>query len=267
MGIFDGILLCTDLDGTFLHEARASEENCRAIKYFQDNGGYFTVATGRSPVFVREFENYSPNAPLIVSNGTQICDHISGNTLRYFDMPEYTSEVLDELAALGMLKDVFLYDLHDGGTQIPLSDHRHWNVKMDTSPGEWFSHVPRPWVKMLLQQGTQEENAALKEYIDTRCPGMFETDRSYSIGLELHAPGSGKGPCVDILRRMLPDIRLVVGAGDYENDISLLEHADIGYAVDNALDCVKAAADRVTVPCTEHAIARIIADIKKEYGR
>jgi len=72
---------------------------------------------------------------------------------------------------------------------------------------------------------------------------------------------------VDILRRMLPDIRLVVGAGDYENDISLLEHADIGYAVDNALDCVKAAADRVTVPCTEHAIARIIADIKKEYGR
>ena len=266
MGIFDGILICTDLDGTFLHNAKASEENCSAIKYFQENGGYFTVATGRSYRFVNEFKNYRPNAPLIVSNGTLICDDKDNRILKVLQMPEYTAAVLDELAKTEYLKDVFLYDLFDGGTETPIKEHRHWNASTGVTPGEWFSAIPRPWVKVLLEQRTPELNAALKEYIDKTWPGMFETNRSYSIGLELHAPGSGKGPCVDIMREMLPDIRLVVGAGDYENDISLLRHADIGYAVANALPEVRAAADRITVDCREHAIARIIKDIEEEYG-
>jgi len=266
MGKFDGILLCTDLDGTFLNEAKASAENCEAIRYFQDNGGLFTVATGRAPVFVRNFENYTPNAPLIVSNGTQICDHVTGKTIRYLQMPEYTTDIIDELYNAGLLTDVFVYDLHDGGTHIKTDDHRAWNSETGTTPGKWLSKVPRPWVKILLQQATPEKNSALKEYIENRWPGMFETDRSYSVGLELHAPGSGKGACIDILREMLPEIRLVVGAGDYENDISLIKHADIGYAVGNALEEVRAAADRVTVDCTQHAIARIIEDIEREFS-
>lgn len=266
MGKFDGMIICTDLDGTFLHEAKASEENCAAIRYFQENGGLFTVATGRSPVFVRDFENYKPNAPLIVSNGTQICDHISGKTLEFLPMPDYSSEVIDELYSKGLLNDVFLYDLHDGGTHMTTSDFRAWNGSTGMSPGKWFENVPFPWVKMLLQQRTPEENAKLKEYVDSNYPGMFETDRSYAYGLELHAPGSGKGACVNILRKMIPEIRLVIGAGDYENDITLISCADIGYAVENALPSVKAAADRITVACTEHAIAKIIDDIEKEYA-
>ena len=266
MGKFDGIIICTDLDNTFLYNAKASDESCRAIRYFQDNGGLFTVATGRGADFVRNFDNYKPNAPLIVSNGTQICDHVTSKTIEYLPMPDYTTDVIEELYDADLLRDVFLYDLHDGGTHIDTSDFRSWNPGIGKRPGEWFANVPGPWVKMLLQQDNAEKNIELKEYIDRTWPGMFETDRSYGRGLELHAPGSGKGACVDILRRILPGIRLVVGAGDYENDISLLKCADIGYAVANALPCVKEAADRITVDCTEHAIAHIIKDIEREYA-
>ncbi len=267
MGIFDGILICTDLDGTFLHNAKASEENCRAIKYFQDNGGYFTVATGRSPGFVREFENYKPNAPLIVSNGTQICDHITGENLKIFPMPEQTIEIINILAAEGKLKDVFIHDTDGGGTHLTTADRRRWNATTGMTPGEWFAPVPKPWIKALLEQRSPEENEALQDYINERWPNMFETDRSYTLGLELHAPGSGKGPCADVIKTMLPNIRLVVGVGDYENDISLLKHADIGYAVENALPNVKTAADRITVDVRKHAIAQIIHELEKEYGR
>jgi len=265
MGKFDGILICTDLDATFLHQAKASEENCKAIKYFQENGGYFTVCTGRSHKFVRDFDNYKPNAPLIVSNGTLICHHETGVILDYIEMPEETARVIDEIAASPLSDKIFLYDLADGGTHMTAADMRRWDITMAEKPSERFGKVPGPWLKMLLQQKTPEDNAEMQRLIHRKWPGMFATSRSYSIGLELHSPDGGKGACVDRLRRLMPDIKLVVGAGDYENDISLVQHADIGYAVANALPEVKAAADRITVECTQHAIAQIISDIEREF--
>lgn len=265
MGKFDGILICTDLDGTFLHEAKASEENCRAIKYFQDNGGLFTVCTGRSHRFVREFENYRPNAPLIVSNGTMIVHHVTGKVMDSIEMPAYAAEMADEIADLPQSDIIFLYDMADGGTHMDASDARRWDRTMDVKPSERFAGVEKPWLKMLLQQRNGEETHELEAYIRNKWPGRISTSRSYELGLELHSVSGGKGPCVDRLRRILPEIRLIVGAGDYENDISLLEHADIGYAVANALPEVKAAADRITVDCTQHAIAQIISDIEREF--
>ena len=265
MGKFDGILICTDLDGTFLHNAKASEENCKAIRYFQENGGYFTVCTGRSHKFVRSFENYKPNAPLIVSNGTMIIHHETFEVMDVIPMPDYTAEAVDDIAGLTESDIFFLYDLADGGTHMDGSDMRRWDRSMNARPSERFGKVNKPWLKLLLQQRSTEDTIKIQKYIEEKWPGLFGTSRSYTIGLEMHSPDGGKGPCVDRLRRLMPDVKLVVGAGDYENDISLLKHADIGYAVANALPEVKAAADRITVDCTQHAIARIISDIEREF--
>ena len=152
MGKFDGILICTDLDGTFLHEARASKENCDAISYFQKNGGWFTVCTGRSHKFVHSFENYRPNAPLIVSNGTLICHHETREILDHIPMPEYTAAAVDEIAKSPYSDIIFLYDMSDGGTHMDGSDFRRWDKTMVEKPGERFDKVPKPWLKMLLQQ-------------------------------------------------------------------------------------------------------------------
>ena len=50
-------------------------------------------------------------------------------------------------------------------------------------------------------------------------------------------------------------------AGDIFGEIFSMPYADLGYAVGNAIDEVKAVARRVTVSNAEHAIARIIAEL------
>ena len=44
-----------------------------------------------------------------------------------------------------------------------------------------------------------------------------------------------------------------------------IEKADIGYAVGNAIDALKAKADRVTARVDECAIARIIDELEREF--
>lgn len=46
--------------------------------------------------------------------------------------------------------------------------------------------------------------------------------------------------------------------GDYNNDIAIIRQAEIGFAVANAVDEVKAVADHITVSNDEHAIAAIV---------
>ncbi len=50
----------------------------------------------------------------------------------------------------------------------------------------------------------------------------------------------------------------------YENDISLITHADIGVAVGNAIDEVKNAADMVVKSAFEYAIKDLIEIIEKK---
>ena len=52
-GKFSGILLCSDLDGTLTSDGRTiSDSNLDAIRYFESEGGYFTIVSGRFPTHI-----------------------------------------------------------------------------------------------------------------------------------------------------------------------------------------------------------------------
>ena len=53
MGKFDGVLLVSDFDDTLYgSDLTVSGENVKAVRYFIEQGGCFTVATGRArPAF------------------------------------------------------------------------------------------------------------------------------------------------------------------------------------------------------------------------
>ena len=48
MGRYDGYLILADYDGTLADRSgRVSPENVEAIRAFQQQGGFFTIASGR----------------------------------------------------------------------------------------------------------------------------------------------------------------------------------------------------------------------------
>ena len=58
---FKGYLFVTDMDNTLLCEDHTlSVKNKEAIDYFINNGGYFTVATGRALPAANEFVSNRP---------------------------------------------------------------------------------------------------------------------------------------------------------------------------------------------------------------
>lgn len=257
MNKFDGILLCTDFDGTFaMPGPNISRENCDAVRYFQQNGGRFTFASGRSPEFFGRFSDFHANAPIIAANGTMICDPDTFEKIAVFPMPEETLAVLDGLARVPQTEKMYLCDSFGQGIL--------WEKSTGKRPSDVFCTVAKPWFKVLLHQNT-ENTLYMRSYVRARYPGAFNVNRSYENGIELHAPESGKGECLAYIRARDPSIRHTIGAGDYENDVSLIAMADLGYAVENATPEAKAAAMKITVKCTEHAIARIIADIESRW--
>ena len=256
MGKFDGFLICTDFDGTFaLPGAALSQENLDAVRYFQSEGGLFSIASGRTPKFIRELVGpFEVNAPVIALNGTMVCDEHTFAAMQEYPMDRSVITVLDELVELHLCD---MFTLWNG------EEERHmWERKSGLKPSEFYAGHALPWYKAVMVCPDEPAALAMRSWFFEKWGGQFDGSRSWPSGFEIYAPNAGKGTALRWIRKYLGErVRTAVGVGDFENDISLIQDADIGYAVGNAIPDVKAAADRVTVANTEHAIARIIEEL------
>ena len=92
MGKFDGIIIVSDIDGTFLGKgSRMVPENVEAIEYFKKEGGAFTIATGRE---IMNIPSVVPNVgelcniPVIACNGACIWNAATGEIVHEEFLPE-----------------------------------------------------------------------------------------------------------------------------------------------------------------------------------
>ncbi|HEY5523718.1 MAG TPA: HAD-IIB family hydrolase, partial [Clostridium sp.] len=94
--IFDGYLLVSDMDGTLLNsEKKISKRNLKAIEYFVNEGGKFTVATGRMVQSVEMFINQLKiELPTILHNGAKIYDYKNNNVISQYPIEEDRKEAL-----------------------------------------------------------------------------------------------------------------------------------------------------------------------------
>ena len=80
MGIYSDVLLTVDYDRTLTApDSTIPARNIEAIRYFMENGGVFTVNTGRSVPMSRSMWDKVPvNAPLLLYNGSAAFDPATG---------------------------------------------------------------------------------------------------------------------------------------------------------------------------------------------
>ena len=253
MGKYDGILLMSDWDGTLSTGGTVTEENRRAIRDFQAEGGKFTICSGRSYAHFDKFkELVLPNAPLCAYNGALIVD-TDGTILRESFLGEDALEAAREIIRSGIFTSRFILYTRENGdpADCDMTD---------------FLENPEKYSKMhhykLVFVGS-DENEALrgKALAEKILPEGYFAARSWKVGLEILKCSASKGEALKFMKQRLGS-RLAVAVGDYENDAEMLRAADIGYAVDNAVPYTKAAADRITVAASDSAIARIISELE-----
>lgn len=260
MGKYDGYLICSDLDGTFTnHEGIITKETTEAVRYFQSEGGKFTFATGRLPYYIDTLKEYViPNAPLISVNGACIYDMKEEKYLRITKLPEIAYEIIYDFCERYYYKlERFYLNSQDSFTDV-IPDGKFSTVEID-------KHIDKSdyWCKVVFS--CKDGDSALKLQKE-----LVENDdynqklyfpRSWITGLEVLSIEATKGNAVNFLKEMDRGIHTTIAVGDFENDISMIQMADIGYAVDNAPEHVKAKAKNLTVSNEFNPIAKIIYEL------
>lgn len=255
-GNFDGWLVCSDIDGTLTDDKGIiSPENIEAIRYFQSEGGMFTVATGRYADFVRKFApNFVPNTYIVGLNGAVITDPTGENELWFADM---STEVLEDAGYLfsscPQLERLYLNLQNECIEYTPEQAHEVKNAGVSETNKLY----------KLVFTSPEIITAETRRIFDKYAKGRYLCEQSWRFGIELYSLGAGKRNAVAELKKLTGAEHLVC-VGDWENDIGMLEIADIGFAVANARDDVKAAADTVTVSNIESAIAEVIKETEKQ---
>ena len=251
MGIFDGIMILSDLDGTLAYRGQISKEHIDSIKFFVENGGAFCPATGRPEQYL--FETF-PELPLqsycIVKNGTAIYDCAAEKYVWYKSLGESAIDRVRHL--LEQFPDVTTVTAH--------TVNASYSFKKSDGPIESrLQSIVGEILKIVLwMPEAQKIIEYCKKFDDFQC--VCSSDHLF----ELLPNDTGKGVCTDKLRSLLGDIKCFVGIGDYENDITLLKAADIGVAVDGGFEPLKEYADWIAPPFEEHPITWLINKLKDE---
>lgn len=268
MGKFDGVLLATDFDDTFFPESHVlPRSNQAAVRYFQSEGGVFTIATGRAhTTFAPYFPMVEPNAPVILSNGAQLFDFEAGEMVLERTIPTSIAPHLEELAR--HIPEVGLEAYHGEDAYIWNPNRWTWYHLDKAGIGATecaIAEMPQPWGKAILHQ---EEDILLRaqDYMLRQHGDLYEAIFSNFHMLELTAKGATKGGMVlELARRLGIGREHIYCAGDNQNDLSMLQIAQVGYAPANCSKEVRAWGPTLLPPCDEGAIAALIQDLDKRY--
>ena len=270
MALMRDILLTVDFDRTLTAtDSTIPERNLEAIRYFMENGGSFTVNTGRSTNTFRRYLNTIPrNAPLLLYNGSAAYENGQLTQVRPIDLDMW--ETLDWVQQ--EYPDVNLeiqavdthYLVNPRPEYIDLYEALGWDYKLAEHGKEYgpfikfalFGKPYKPNVDNFFHGSEQE--VQYFDGIETRLRQHFgdkvSVFRTCVRSMDIHTNGVSKLKAARDLQARLGK-KILVCVGDAENDIAMLDGADYAYC---PADGVVADRYETVCNCDDGAVADVI---------
>lgn len=271
MGLFSDILLTVDYDRTLTApDSTIPERNLEAIRWFIENGGAFTVNTGRSLPMAQPFKDKVPvNAPLLLYTGAAAYD-VKEDRMTFLheiglDMWQTVRELIDMFPDLTV--EVQALDKHYNFVPNPAWDAFSANncAYATARPGQDLG----PFLKFAIYgeirdvtvdhlfHGTEEETRRMDQAEEMLKKTYGEKLAVFRAGprvIDVQAAGISKCRAARELQQQLGR-KILVCAGDAENDVVMLDGADYAFVPADAI--LKDRYENVC-KCTEGAVADVI---------
>lgn len=274
MALYSDVLLTVDYDRTLTApDSTIPEKNIKAIRYFMENGGTFTVNTGRSVPMTAVFRNIVPvNAPLLLYNGSAAYDTKKNEFEFIHEIPMNLWETVRKCES--WFPDLTV-EVQGVKAHYRFRENPAWDAFCDNNqcargfarPGDDLG----PFLKFSLYgkirdntvgslfSGTAEEIHRIDEVeriLKERFAGQCEVFRAAPRIIDVHAKGVSKGRSARELKQRLGK-KILVCVGDAENDLPMLYDAD--YAFCPADGCVAERFPNVC-KCADGAVAAVICE-------
>ncbi len=262
------VLLVSDIDGTLLTKNyHIPPRNITAIRRFQQEGGLFTVATGRSIESGRDtIRLVEPNAPCIVLNGGMLCTFATKHTIWSCPLPPAGERMVRGLYRLFPGTAIELFTKSDiyllRGNRYSSSHLERSGVRGLPVPEEKWP----PAVYKALLMDDEDKIAVIRRHVAQFPDPELRFFPSSAHYLEMVPARVNKGAALQKLRSLL-GIRQqnTFAIGDYDNDLEMIQSAYLGAAPQNAIDEIKASAQLTVCDCADGAVADFIAHIESMY--
>lgn len=270
--MFSDVLLTVDYDRTLTDTAaHIPQRNLDAIEYFIENGGTFTVNTGRSlPNCTAILKTVPMNTGLIACNGALIVEDGVPTHLTTIDLP-----VEDTLQKICRAFPGLNVDLQGLTTHFGFNPQGHWEAFHAAQGAPYQVAAPGtdygPFLKLnvygflaetsmhQMYTGTAEEIALIDEaekWLREHFGDKLTVIRSQARILNIHAAGVSKLNAARQLQKRLGK-KILICVGDEENDRDMLQGADYSFSPS---DSPMAALFCPVCPCGEGAVADVICE-------
>lgn len=264
MGIYEGIYLYTDMDGTMLNDKKTiPEANMRAIEKFIANGGRYGIATGRSAHNLSFFSEVLPlNAPSILDNGGVLYDVCGRKFLDCTYIPrEKGLKIVNRLIELSPAASVQVYTC-DARYQANLNPERIDDPLVGLEgiyePLCRAEDIPGEWIKIVVSLPEELLKYTLDNLDLETLSADFALVHSGKVYFEFLCPGTNKGRGIDAIREKEPKVKKILAIGDFYNDMEMLRKADVSAAPANAEQDIKDIVDYVVCDNNRGALAEFL---------
>lgn len=242
MGKFSGLLMVSDLDKTFFADGTdIPPRNIEAVKYFIENGGKFTLATGRGAVAAKQIAAHIPqNAPEILFNGAMLYDMASETVIEQHgvntpDLVTLMHRIIEKYPdmMLVVFKDDKMYCISENCDERVVAALKNPAVMINVDD------LPLPWFKVLCV-GRDEVLRQLQPFVESFGYPELQFVRSTPILLEVVGKDNNKGfGLTNLAARLGIDMKNTVAVGDFFNDEPMFKVAGRVFLPENAAEELK----------------------------